>query len=48
MRPFLRRGVAQSGSALRSGRRGPGFKSRLPDQFSSAVRLYLERSMLLA
>src|SRR6266508_3968259 len=25
------RGVAQLGSALRSGRRGPGFKSRLPD-----------------
>ena len=26
------RGVAQFGSALRSGRRGRGFKSRLPDQ----------------
>ena len=26
------RGVAQHGSALRLGRRGPGFKSRLPDQ----------------
>ena len=25
------RGVAQLGSALRSGRRGPGFESRLPD-----------------
>ena len=27
-----RRGVAQFGSALRSGRRGRGFKSRHPDQ----------------
>ena len=26
------RAVAQLGSALRSGRRGPGFKSRQPDQ----------------
>ncbi len=29
-----RRGVAQLGSALRSGRRGPGFESRLPDHIS--------------
>src|SRR3981189_2927308 len=29
------RGVAQFGSALRSGRRGRGFKSRLPDQISA-------------
>lgn len=28
----LPRGVAQLGSALRSGRRGRGFKSRHPDQ----------------
>ena len=29
---WVYRGVAQHGSALRSGRRGPGFESRLPDQ----------------
>ena len=29
------RAVAQLGSALRSGRRGPGFKSRQPDHHSS-------------
>ena len=28
---FLLRGMAQPGSALRSGRRGPGFKSLFPD-----------------
>ena len=33
------RGVAQLGSALRSGRRGPGFKSRLPDQYDSRSAL---------
>ncbi len=32
-RQVLIRGVAQLGSALRLGRRGPGFESRLPDQF---------------
>ena len=34
---FSLRGVAQLGSALRSGRRGPGFKSRLPDQLQINV-----------
>src|SRR5207302_2039940 len=29
----FRRGLAQSGSALGSGPRGPGFESRAPDQF---------------
>ena len=42
------RGVAQHGSALRSGRRGPGFESRLPDQHIKegyhAVPLLLSRS----
>ena len=32
IRPAGHRGVAQLGSALRSGRRGRGFKSRYPDQ----------------
>jgi hypothetical protein len=31
--------VAQLGSALRSGRRGPGFKSRLPDHEHLQVNL---------
>ena len=31
--------MAQLGSALRSGRRGPGFKSRLPDHFHSSTRV---------
>ena len=31
------RGIAQSGSALRSGRRGPGFKSPFPDSFNSSM-----------
>jgi hypothetical protein len=33
----LCRGVAQYGSALRSGRRGPEFKSRLPDHIKCTV-----------
>jgi hypothetical protein len=33
------REVAQFGSALRSGRRGRGFKSRLPDEQSPGQRL---------
>ena len=33
-----RRGVAQLGSALRSGRRGRGFKSRHPDQVRGHLR----------
>src|SRR5262249_32749636 len=33
------RGVAQFGSALRSGRRGRGFKSRLPAHFELGRRL---------
>ena len=43
------RGVAQHGSALRSGRRGPGFESRLPDQHIKegyrTVPLLLSRSL---
>lgn len=35
------RGVAQPGSALRSGRRGRGFESRHPDQNSSLVTGYV-------
>ncbi len=31
------RGVAQLGSVLRSGRRGPGFESRHPDQICEAA-----------
>jgi hypothetical protein len=34
------RAVAQLGSALRSGRRGPGFKSRQPDHTARAVKKY--------
>jgi hypothetical protein len=33
------RGLAQLGSALRSGRRGRGFKSRIPDQIDTLVVL---------
>jgi hypothetical protein len=33
----LQRGVAQFGSALRSGRRGRRFKSGHPDQFSLTI-----------
>ena len=35
---FHSRAVAQFGSALRSGRRGPGFKSRQPDHESEEVQ----------
>ena len=35
----LWRGVAQFGSALASGARGPEFKSRRPDHFSFAIQL---------
>ena len=34
-RPFLRRGVAQSGSALEWGSRGRRFKSSRPDQIKT-------------
>ncbi len=42
---FSLRGVAQLGSALRSGRRGPGFKSRLPDH-RLQIRLQLAISLV--
>ncbi len=46
---WIYRGVAQHGSALRSGRRGPGFESRLPDQHINEgylpVPLILSRSL---